>query len=114
MHLSEAAFIEPSLHYDNLTPLLIVSLHFVLQLCNVWMCSYLYKFEDWQGYCFPTLKYSNDQTWDQFNSGIGFDYLKHGIGIDKFCYGISFLQKQLNPQIINLLIQKYFFHDHPT
>jgi len=45
----------------------------------------------------------------------GIDYLKKGIGIDKF--GIEVCYKILNPQInlsFNFLIHRYFLHDNPT
>ena len=58
-----------------------------------------------------------DQTWGQFNSGIGVDgqfqfwdwnclFTKNRIGIDK-------LNAQINLPFI-FLIKKYFFHDNPT
>ena len=51
------------------------------------------------------------------NSNSRIDYLKKGIGIDKFWIGIEVSYKKLNPQInlpVKFLIQNVFFSDNPA
>jgi len=67
------------------------------------------------------------QTWHQFNwipdlevvdnSNLGIAYLKKKMELELINLELKFATKKFNPQIslpLNLLIQKYFFHDNPT
>ena len=59
---------------------------------------------------------THEQTWVQFNFGIGIAYLKKTKLIN-FELELRFATKKINLQInlpFNFLVQKYLFHDNPT